>query len=467
MFVAWPLYVLHAVLTGTSLALVNALNIKDGFGFSAGLFDYLLNFNIATRPLWLIVIGLGYAVIYYFSFRFVIRWWNLKTPGREEEGEESLGDRGHECLTRAAAAASRGAGAGGRRAGAAHRDRGGRLGRHRRRAGARRRCRPAARAAVVVAARAGGAGLRRRARARRGRGVVRRRRPGRGGHRRAHPPRPRHHDDGREPGHRLAGRAGGVLLLAGGAGRRRGGRRHPPRGAVAEPGAGPGRTSRRSSSTRRRRRSSRLVEAARGHLRMVTLAPERPGALAAIPQLVSAGVVVAVGHTDATYDETRAALAAGATAGTHLFNAMPPLHHREPGPVAALLESSAYLELVADGVHVHPAVLALAWRTGRTALVTDAMAAAGAADGEYRLGSLTVVVRDGVARLARHGRDRGVDRDPGLVAAARRPGGRRTAARRPGGGHLDAGRDARPRGGGPPRRPARGPTWSSCPTTSR
>ena len=127
----------------------------------------------------------------------------------------------------------------------------------------------------------------------------------------------------------------------------------------------------------------RLVEAARGHLRMVTLAPELPGALVAIPELVAAGVVVAVGHTDATYDETRAALEAGATAGTHLFNAMPPLHHREPGPVAALLESSAYLELVADGVHVHPSVLALAWRGGRTALVTDAMAAAGAADGEY------------------------------------------------------------------------------------
>ncbi|MCW2793472.1 MAG: hypothetical protein JWO76_2570 [Nocardioides sp.] len=90
MFVAWPLYVLHAVLTGTSLALVNALGIKDGFGFSAGFFDYALNFNIATRPLWLIVIGLGYAVVYYFSFRFVIRWFNLRTPGREEDDEESL-----------------------------------------------------------------------------------------------------------------------------------------------------------------------------------------------------------------------------------------------------------------------------------------------------------------------------------------------------------------------------------------
>ncbi|MGP3991882.1 PTS transporter subunit EIIC [Streptomyces sp. 3N207] len=90
MFVAWPLYIMHAVLTGTSLALVNALGIKDGFGFSAGLSDYLLNFNIATRPLWLIVIGLGYAAIYYFLFRFVIRRWNLRTPGREDEETESL-----------------------------------------------------------------------------------------------------------------------------------------------------------------------------------------------------------------------------------------------------------------------------------------------------------------------------------------------------------------------------------------
>ena len=85
MFVAFPLYILHAVLTGTSLALVNALGIKDGFGFSAGAIDYVLNYNIATRPLWLIPIGLGYAVVYYFLFRWVIRKWNLRTPGREED----------------------------------------------------------------------------------------------------------------------------------------------------------------------------------------------------------------------------------------------------------------------------------------------------------------------------------------------------------------------------------------------
>ena len=87
MFVAWPLYVIHAVLTGTSLALVNALGIRDGFGFSAGLFDYVLNFGIATKPLLLIPIGLGYAALYYFLFRAVIIRWNLRTPGRDEDDE--------------------------------------------------------------------------------------------------------------------------------------------------------------------------------------------------------------------------------------------------------------------------------------------------------------------------------------------------------------------------------------------
>jgi PTS system N-acetylglucosamine-specific IIC component len=89
MFVAFPLYVIHALLTGTSIALTNALEIHDGFGFSAGLFDFLLNWNIATKPGLLIVIGLVYAVIYYFLFRAVIRWWNLKTPGREDENDEN------------------------------------------------------------------------------------------------------------------------------------------------------------------------------------------------------------------------------------------------------------------------------------------------------------------------------------------------------------------------------------------
>ncbi len=87
LFVAFPLYAIHAVLTGTSLALTNALGIHDGFGFSAGFFDYALNFNIADKPLWIIPIGLVYAAIYYVLFRFVIRKWNLRTPGREEDAD--------------------------------------------------------------------------------------------------------------------------------------------------------------------------------------------------------------------------------------------------------------------------------------------------------------------------------------------------------------------------------------------
>ncbi len=149
-----------------------------------------------------------------------------------------------------------------------------------------------------------------------------------------------------------------------------------------------------------------LLEAGRGHVRMVTLAPELPGGLGAVERLAAAGVVAAIGHTDATYDVARAALDAGARAGTHLFNAMRGLHHREPGPVAALLEDrEIHVELVADGVHVHPSVLALAARAkpDRVVLVTDAMAAAAAADGDYRLGRLGVEVRDGVARLADSG----------------------------------------------------------------
>ena len=89
MYVAFPLYLIHAVLTGTSMALTNALGIRDGFGFSAGLFDYVLNWNIATKPAWIIIIGACYGVLYFFLFRWVIVRFNLKTPGREEEDAES------------------------------------------------------------------------------------------------------------------------------------------------------------------------------------------------------------------------------------------------------------------------------------------------------------------------------------------------------------------------------------------
>ena len=85
MFVAWPLFLIHAVFTGTSLALVNALGIKDGFAFSAGAIDYALNFTAATHPLLIVPVGLGYAVLYYAVFRVVIRRFNLPTPGRERD----------------------------------------------------------------------------------------------------------------------------------------------------------------------------------------------------------------------------------------------------------------------------------------------------------------------------------------------------------------------------------------------
>jgi N-acetylglucosamine-6-phosphate deacetylase len=147
----------------------------------------------------------------------------------------------------------------------------------------------------------------------------------------------------------------------------------------------------------------RLLEAGRGAIRMVTVAPERAGGLDMIRRLVDAGVLAAVGHTDADYPTVCAAIEAGARLGTHLFNAMRGVHHREPGPVVALLEDSRVtVELILDGVHVHPAlyrrVLSDAG-AGRIALVTDAMAASGCPDGEYRLGALPVTVTGGAARL--------------------------------------------------------------------
>jgi N-acetylglucosamine-6-phosphate deacetylase len=146
-----------------------------------------------------------------------------------------------------------------------------------------------------------------------------------------------------------------------------------------------------------------LLDAAGGTLRMVTLAPELPGALEAIRLLVANGVVAALGHTDATYEQTCAGVDAGATVGTHVFNGMRPPHHREPGPVFALLgESRVVCEFVADGHHLHDGTLAFATSvTGpaRAALITDAMAASGMPDGEYELGGQRVAVAAGVARL--------------------------------------------------------------------
>ena len=146
-----------------------------------------------------------------------------------------------------------------------------------------------------------------------------------------------------------------------------------------------------------------VLAAGGGTIRMVTLAPELPGTDEAIRRFLDAGVVVAVGHTDATYEQTQQAIDLGATVGTHLFNAMPPLDHRNPGPALALLQDPGVtVELIADDVHLHPAVVrAVIQAAGpeRVAVVTDAIAAAGCDDGAFRLGAVPIDVVSGVARV--------------------------------------------------------------------
>ncbi|GLX51302.1 N-acetylglucosamine-6-phosphate deacetylase [Streptomyces hygroscopicus subsp. hygroscopicus] len=151
----------------------------------------------------------------------------------------------------------------------------------------------------------------------------------------------------------------------------------------------------------------KLIDAARGQARMLTLAAELPGGIDSVRLLAEHGVIAAIGHTDATYEQTVEAVEAGATVATHLFNAMPALGHRAPGPVAALLEDERVtVELINDGTHLHPAALELAFHhagADRVAFITDAMDAAGIGDGRYMLGPLEVEVSEGVARLVEGG----------------------------------------------------------------
>ncbi|MFJ5834476.1 N-acetylglucosamine-6-phosphate deacetylase [Streptomyces sp. NPDC093089] len=151
----------------------------------------------------------------------------------------------------------------------------------------------------------------------------------------------------------------------------------------------------------------KLIDAARGQAKMVTLATELPGGLDSVRLLAEHGVIAAIGHTDATYEQTVAAIDAGATVATHLYNAMPALGHRAPGPIAALLEDERItVELINDGTHLHPAALELAFHHAgpeRVAFITDAMDAAGFGDGRYMLGPLEVEVKDSVARLVEGG----------------------------------------------------------------
>jgi len=143
---------------------------------------------------------------------------------------------------------------------------------------------------------------------------------------------------------------------------------------------------------------------AEGALRVVTLAPELEGAEAVVRWLVAHGVLVSIGHTDAGYDDMQAAARWGARMVTHLFNAMRGIHHREPGAAGgALLVPSLVVSVIADFIHTHPATLALVARvagTGRIALVSDSMSAAGMERGTFTLGPQTVEVRNGVPRLS-------------------------------------------------------------------
>ena len=147
---------------------------------------------------------------------------------------------------------------------------------------------------------------------------------------------------------------------------------------------------------------ARLHAAARGWLKMITIAPELPGAFAVIRAATAAGVIAAAGHTDASAAVTAAAVTAGVSHATHLCNGMRPLGHRDPGPVGALLDARVSCEIIPDGVHLDDIMVRLIARAvgqGNLVLITDAMAAAGMPDGRYRLGELDVRVAGGVARL--------------------------------------------------------------------
>ncbi|MEN3010357.1 MAG: amidohydrolase family protein, partial [Candidatus Bipolaricaulaceae bacterium] len=145
-----------------------------------------------------------------------------------------------------------------------------------------------------------------------------------------------------------------------------------------------------------------MVAGLAARVRIVALAPELAGAHLLISKVQELGAIPALGHSDATYAEAMAAVSAGVRLFTHLGNAMRGLHHREPGAVGVALDSPAFVELVCDGVHLHPAFVRLVAKAkgyDRICLVTDAISAAGLGNGEYSLGGLPVLVKEGIPRL--------------------------------------------------------------------
>jgi N-acetylglucosamine-6-phosphate deacetylase len=147
----------------------------------------------------------------------------------------------------------------------------------------------------------------------------------------------------------------------------------------------------------------RFFDAAEGHIRLMTLAPELPGAVELAAHATARGVRVSLGHSNATAAETRAAIAAGAVSATHTFNAMRPLDHREPGILGTVLTcDTLFAEMICDGIHTAREMAKLWWRAKgpeRAILVTDAMSAAGMPDGEYQLGGFAVQVANGRAMV--------------------------------------------------------------------
>lgn len=150
--------------------------------------------------------------------------------------------------------------------------------------------------------------------------------------------------------------------------------------------------------------TEQLLALTQGWLKLITLAPELPGMPEMIHRLSAAGVTVSIGHTDATYEQARETIPLGITHATHCFNAMRPLLHREPGPLGAIVEREQVRgELIADGIHVHPAaarILLRALGPHRAIIVTDALACAGLPDAEFEFNGQPARVIDGVARLA-------------------------------------------------------------------
>ncbi len=150
--------------------------------------------------------------------------------------------------------------------------------------------------------------------------------------------------------------------------------------------------------------TEQLLALTDGHLRLITLAPELPGASAMIRRFVDAGITVSMGHTDANYEKAKEAIQLGVTHATHCFNAMRPLLHRSPGPLAAIAQAQQVRgELIADGVHVHPAAMdALVKLLGaeRTIVITDALAAAGVPNVDFDFAGQPARVVRGAARLS-------------------------------------------------------------------